>query len=258
MDLTRDYENAAFIENAASYPETWEEKAEDFRASRHAIGQARLGVAYGAGERERLDLFLPSGRPAGLVMFVHGGYWKAFGRETWSHLAAGPMERDFAVAVPSYPLAPQARIAEMTRCMVAAARRATELVPSAPLTVTGHSAGGHLAARLAMLAPEGMAWAVPISPLSDLAPLMRTEMNAVLGIDDAETEAESPVRGRPAPGVSCEVWVGAEERPAFLDQARWLSEAWDVPLRIAPGRHHFDVIEMLEDGDSPLTASVCA
>ena len=257
MDLTRDYENGAFIEDAAAYPEMWEETAHDFRASRHAVGQARLGVAYGPGERERLDLFLPSGRPAGLLMFVHGGYWKAFGRETWSHLAAGPMERDMAVAIPSYPLAPEARIAEMTRCMVAAAAKAVKLVPGAPLTVAGHSAGGHLAARLAMLAPEGMVRAVPISPLSDLAPLMRTEMNGVLGIDAVEAAAESPVRGRPAPGISCEVWVGAEERPAFLDQARWLSEAWDAPLRIAPGRHHFDVIEMLEDGDSPLTASVC-
>ena len=257
MDLTREYENGAFIEGAADYPPMWEEKAEDFRASRLAVGQARLDLPYGEGARERFDLFVPSGRPAGLVMFVHGGYWKAFGRELWSHLAAGPMARDLAVAMPSYTLAPEARIGAITRQIEAAARAAMAAVPDAPLTVTGHSAGGHLAARMAQVAHVGMVRSVPISPLSDLAPLMRTQMNEVLRIDAAEAEAESPIRGAPAPGMTVEVWVGAEERPAFLDQARWLSEAWGAPLRIAPGRHHFDVIEGLEDPDSPLCASVC-
>ena len=84
---------------------------------------------------------------------------------------------------------------------------------------------------------------------------MRTEMNEVLRIDEDEARAESPVRG--APTVPAEIWVGAEERPAFLDQARWLAKAWDAPLRIAPGRHHFDVIEGLEDPDAPLCASIC-
>jgi arylformamidase len=41
------------------------------------VGQAQ--AAY--------DLFLPEGTPAGLAVFVHGGYWKAFDRSVWSHLA---------------------------------------------------------------------------------------------------------------------------------------------------------------------------
>ena len=257
MDLSEAYENGAHIEGAETYPERWAEAAEDFRASRLAVGQARLGLRYGPHEREAFDLFVPSGRPAGLVLFLHGGYWKAFGRESWSHLAAGPMARDRAVAIPSYPLAPEARIGAITRSALAAARAAADAVPGAPLTVTGHSAGGHLAARIGQIGAPGLARVVPISPLSDLAPLMRTAMNEVLRIDSAEARAESPARGRPLPGVTAEAWVGEKERAAFLDQARWLSEAWEVPLRIAPGRHHFDVIEPLEDGESPLTAAIC-
>jgi hypothetical protein len=46
--------------------------------------------------------------------------------------------------------------------------------------------------------------------------------------------------------------VGADERPAFLDQARWLAEAWGVELTFETGRHHFDVIEGLEHADSPM------
>ena len=49
------------------------------------------------------------------------------------------------------------------------------------------------------------------------------------------------------------VWVGADERPAFLDQARWLSQAWDAPLVVDDDKHHFDVIEGLDDAQSRMT-----
>ena len=46
------------------------------------------------------------------------------------------------------------------------------------------------------------------------------------------------------------VWVGGDERPVFLEQARWLSEAWGCGLVIDDGRHHFDVVDGLETPDS--------
>ena len=96
---------------------------------------------------------------------------------------------------------------------------------------------------------------IPISPLSDLRPFLETSMNETLGLDDAEAIAESPITHERL-GVAMTVWVGAEERPAFLDQARWLAEAWRSDLRIAPGRHHFDILDDLEHPDSPLVRSI--
>ena len=58
------------------------------------------------------------------------------------------------------------------------------------------------------------------------------------------------------PSTPATVWVGSEERPAFLDQARWLSDAWDCSLQIDPGRHHFNVIDGLAREDSPLMQSI--
>ena len=52
------------------------------------------------------------------------------------------------------------------------------------------------------------------------------------------------------------VWVGGEERPSFLDQARWLAEAWDCGHVIDPSKHHFDVIDALSDTDSEMVAIV--
>ena len=252
------YANAAYIPDGAEYPQRWAAAAAAFRDG----ARARLGEAYGEDERERFDLFLPEGRPEGLVVFVHGGYWRAFGRELWSHLARGPVERGWAVAIPSYKLAPHARIAAITRQVGQAIVAAGGLIDG-PVRLTGHSAGGQLVARMLMAdgpLPDSVkariAGVVPISPVADLRPLLLTSMNVDLRLDAAEALAESPALRPRALFVPVTVWVGAEERPVFLDQARWLSDAWGVPCHVAPGRHHFDVIAPLEDGGSDLVAAL--
>jgi arylformamidase len=84
----------------------------------------------------QFDLFLPEGAPSGLLLFIHGGYWLKFDRESWSHLAAGAVARGRAFAVPSYTLAPEARIAEMTKEIACAVGVAAGLV-SGPVVVVG-------------------------------------------------------------------------------------------------------------------------
>ena len=256
MDLTRDYENGLFIPDAESYPPRWEEEAAHWRAAMGAVGKFRALDVAG----HPVELFLPSARPAGLVVFVHGGYWRRFSPAFFSWAAKGPMARDLAVALPAYPLCPTVRIRDITAHVARAVAAAMDAVPEGPVTVTGHSAGGHLAARMvcpgALANVSRIARCVPISPVSALEPLIRTAMNDDLHLDAEEAADESPARLTPLPHVATEVWVGAEERPAFLDQARWLAEAWDCGHRIAPGRHHFDVIEGLAEADDPLTEAV--
>jgi arylformamidase len=255
MNNDRAYANGAFIPGAESFPERWARDAAAFRQAR--AGKSRLGVPYGPGARQQFDLFLPDGEAKGLLVFIHGGYWMAFGREDWSQLAAGAAARGFACALPSYTLAPDARIAGMTVEMVRAVEAASEMVPG-PVIVTGHSAGGHLAARMGcgdVVLKALVTRVVPISPLADLAPLMATTMNATLRLDSAEAAAESPARQKLRPGCESHVWVGAQERPAFLWQARLLSEEWNCPWTAESGRHHFDVIEGLADPNSALVAA---
>lgn len=255
MELDDAYANSAYIDGADAYPPRWAAKAAQFR---DALGaRAELGLRYGVGEREVFDLFHPLGAARGTVVFVHGGYWKAFDRTYWSHLAAGSLAQGWSVAMPSYTLCPEIAISGITN-QIAAAVSAVADRAEGPLALTGHSAGGHLVAR--MLEPgmlpfavaQRIARVVPISPLSDLEPLLRTSMNDVFGMDGAEARAESPVH-QPVPDVPVTVWVGGDERPAFLDQARWLAEAWSVECHIAQGKHHFDMIDALVDADSDLS-----
>ena len=247
MDMDDRFANGTYIKDAASFPPMWDAKAAAFRNG----ARAKLDIPYGARTREKLDLFLPVGLPKGLMVFIHGGYWMAFDKSTWSHLAAGAVAQGWAVAVPSYDLCPNVRISQITAQMQAAVAHAATLVYG-PIRLTGHSAGGHLVARLA-----GMDWGgrlqkvVPISAVTDLVPLMQTRMNTRLQLDLAEAEAESP-QNSPKPDVPVTMWVGGDERPVFIEQSQDLAAKWHCGLHIAQGRHHFDVIAPLADPDSDL------
>jgi arylformamidase len=257
-DLTSAYANAERIPEAEAFPPRWRAEAQAMRATLGA--RARTGISYGPGARQSFDVFLPEGTPRGLMVFVHGGYWKAFEPADWSGFAEGALARGWGVAMPGYTLAPQARIAAMTDEIEAAIGAAAAEI-GGPLVLTGHSAGGHLSARMAC-ADRAPGWGgrlrrvVPISPLADLRPLLRTEMNEVLRLDAAEAASESPAFLGLRDGIDATVWVGAQERPAFVWQARLLSEEWDCPWHPDPGRHHFDVIDPLRDPASPLMTAL--
>ena len=163
--------------------------------------------------------------------------------------------------MPSYDLCPRVRISDITRQVAQAVSAAAREIPG-PLRLAGHSAGGHLVSRMAApgLLPgdvaERLARIMPISPLSDLRPLMRTRMNDDFRLDEAGAIAESPIFTTDRLPAQVAVWVGAAERPAFLDQARWLGEAWGCEVVIDESLHHFDVIDGLVEADSPLCRAV--
>jgi alpha-beta hydrolase superfamily lysophospholipase len=153
------------------------------------------------------------------------------------------------------------RIADITRQIAAAITKIADRT-FGPLALAGHSAGGHLVCRMTdpLVLPseirERIKQIVPISPLGDLAPLMDTAMNEILRIDAAEVQAESPVNMAPPHGLDVSIWVGANERPAFLEQAEQLARTWGARRVIEDGKHHFDVIDGLTDPDGPMVKAL--
>lgn len=254
------YNNRAHIPNGEDYPPRWAAEAEAFR---DALGEAaRLGLTYGPRPRQVFDLFLPQTAPRGTLIFVHGGYWRAFDRSIWSAFAAGALAESHAVAMPSYTLAPDARIAEITS-EIARAVTAIAAMTTGPLFLAGHSAGGHLVARMLNadvdLPPEvsaRLATCTPISPVGDLRSLVDTTMNDDFHLAEALAIAESPSLQPKTRDVATHIWVGGDERPVFIDQARALGAAWDAPVAVADGLHHFDVIDGLKDPGSALMRSI--
>lgn len=254
------YQNAAYIEGSDAYPECWLDAAERFRRQH----PGKQDIPYGPTRRQTLDLFEPEGPPKGLMLYLHGGYWQRFDKTVWSHLATGALAHGYAVAIPSYTLAPAARICEMASEVAWALATAASRIEG-PVHLVGHSAGGQLATRLvtktAPLDPDTgqrIHSVLSISGLHDLTPLINTHMNEILQVSDKEARYESPALLEPRPGVRVTVWVGADERPEFLRQAKLLSEAWDVPAIFEDRKNHFNVVDALADPDSPITRAALA
>ncbi len=260
IDWDDAFDNSGYVAGSERLAERWTANAPECRERRSRSGQARLDLEYGESERHRLDLFMPASKAAGLIVFVHGGYWHMLDKSYWSQLAAPALAAGWAVAIPSYPLAPQARVSEITRAI----RSAIELAASSvdgPIRLAGHSAGGHLVTRMACADIEFDARVLPrlqkvvaISGIYDLRPLLHTRMNATLGLDADEAAAESPALLSPRSGFELCCWVGAAERPEFLRQAHLLGEAWAGSAYevYEPGKQHFSVVDGLADAESAL------
>lgn len=261
------YANGANIAGGERWPGLWVDPARQFRADLEAKGRARLDLAYAEGARNRLDLFLPEGTPKGLVVFVHGGFWMKLDKSFWSHLAAGPLAHDHAVAMPSYTLCPDIRISGIGREVAKAIELAATEVDGS-IRLTGHSAGGHLVTRmicantpLPQAVRARIANTVSISGVHDLRPMMKTAMNETLAIDGAEAAAESPALLEPMDGARLCCWVGGNERAEFLRQNALLANVWTglgaTSMTVEePDRHHFNVIDGLADPDHALTRTL--
>jgi acetyl esterase/lipase len=259
MDWDDAYSNSAYIPDGEAFPARWAEAASAFRAS----ARAHLDQPYGPHEREVYDLFLPAGTPRGTVIFIHGGYWLAFDKSSWSHLAEGPLAHGWAVAMPSYTLCPEARIGEIVGQIGRAVSTIAEKHPG-EIRLSGHSAGGHLATRLCCADQplrDRIAKTLSISGLHDLRPLLQTAMRAKLRLDEAEAATQSPALLMPRTGVRVTAWAGADERPEFIRQTALLANIWTglgarMKQVLAPDRHHYDVIDEMAQPDSAMIAEL--
>lgn len=267
IDWNDAYENGRNIPGGERWPAAWVEPAGQAREDLSAENRAKLDLAYGTGERNRFDLFLPEGEPRGLVVYVHGGFWLRLDRRFWSHLSAGPLAHGYAVAMPSYTLCPDIRIAGIVREVAAAIETAAAAV-AGDLHLIGHSAGGQLVTRMVSQASPLSAatltrirHVVSLSGLHDLRPLMPTVMNERLNIDEVEAVAESPALLRPVEGTRLTCWVGAMERAEFLRQNALLANVWTglgatTATIVEPDRHHFNITDGLADPEHLLTKTL--
>ena len=253
------YANMAHVPGAAELPAQWQKDAAAYRESGVTVQQ---DIPYGDDARQKLDIVMPDGAPKGLAVFVHGGYWMKFDKSHWTHFAEGARASGWAVALPGYTLAPQARIAgitdEIRRAIICAATHI-----DGPIRLAGHSAGGHLVSRMVcsditLPCADRIDHVLSISGVHDLRPLMRTEMYKTLNLDLAEARAESPALLEPRDGANVTAWVGGAERPEFIRQTELLALTWhgfevDISTVVAPTLNHFTVIDGLKDADSTLT-----
>jgi len=260
------FANMAYVAGSEALPQLWTQSAAAYRASGVRIDE---DIPYGDHPREKFDLIWPEGTPKGLVVFVHGGFWIRLDKSYWTDFAQGARANGWAVCIPSYTLAPHARISHMTRQISQAIEVAAQQIDG-PIRIAGHSAGGHLATRmicddtpLTQPTLARIARVQSISGLHDLRPLMHTKMNDLFQMDEVEAKLESAVLHRPALAIPYCCWVGGGERPEFIRQSKVMAHMWaglDMHATcVIDGAHnHFTVLDDLRRTDSKILQNLLA
>ena len=219
-----------------------------------SVPNARRDVRYGLRPRQRFD-WLPSGiQLAPTFVFVHGGYWQNYTKESLAFVARGALECGFNVVLAEYTLAPDLG-------MTGIASEITDLLDflhsspdefgfaERPVCLCGHSAGGQLATL--NLAHPAVTVTVAMSALFDLEPIALSWLNDKLRLTPDEVDRYSPVR-RIRTGSPLIVSVGADELPELIRQSReYVSAcvAHEQPVNFVkiPQGTHFSVLEDLAD-----------
>jgi len=227
-------------------------------------------IAYGTHPDEWLWYVPGPSSDAPLLVFIHGGYWRRLSADDGCLLSPGAHALGLAFASINYTLCPNGPL----DLLVDQTRRAIDRLHSdaptfgfdpARMHISGHSAGGHLAAMVSLHDPRPRGY-IMVSGIFDITPIVHTPINDDVRMSNADAEHLSPM-GRivPRPGTDCITTWGERETSEFRRQSIEWAERWSAipnhPRAIAvesPNRHHFDVIDDLVLPGSPLGSAVRA
>lgn len=116
--------------------------------------EKRLNLAYGNHILQKIDLYIPKGaKKFPSVLVFHGGGWRAGSRKMFGRMCEELARRGIGAATCGYRLAPEFKYPAFMEDAAAAVALARKEFAKAGgdlrrLFLTGHSAGGHIAALL--------------------------------------------------------------------------------------------------------------
>lgn len=192
--------------------------------------ECRIDVSFGSKPGEKLDIW-PGRGGSPILLFIHGGYWRAFDKNMFRFVAERFVEAGACVVLNNYDLCPNVgmdEIARQNRQALAWIYRNASAMGGDPgrIHVTGHSAGGHLTAMLMStdwadygLPFDAINGAVPVSGLFDLEPLRLSYLNADLRMDAEVARRNSPMYHLPKCMPPTVVAVGGGETDEFRRQS---------------------------------------
>ncbi len=251
MALMREYSPRNQVPDLRAMFRQWSVDGMAWRAK-----HAALDIAYGATADETFDLYRPArvARPP-VWMFIHGGYWQATGKEQHAQFMQGMLDAGYAVANVDYGLAPETSlekiVAQIGACIDFIARSGEALgVDASAIHVSGHSAGGHLAAMMACRTDGAQVRsALLLSGLFEMTPFEFLPMGRIVGLKGAaDIDALSPAR-RPCRAARIGVALGGLESDEFKWQSDEIARVWKAPspLHVA-GANHFTLLDGLNAG----------
>ena len=257
------YNPRTTVANAGEIIPAWKIRAEKTRA-RFAFD---ADISYGPHPREILD-FYRARNAKGILIYIHGGYWRMLSKVETSWVADGFVEQGASVALINYPLCPEVTLSDIResiiRSFVHLYKKVLNDDERKNIVVAGHSAGGYLAAlHLATdwtkfgLPENPVAGVIAISGIYDVAPLMQTSMNTDIGITNETAIDLNVVTAKIKSHAPIVFAVGGNEPQEFHRQAADQAKAWaaiEPKILSLAGMNHFTVVDALADPQGALNA----
>lgn len=256
-ELERQYDARATVPDIATELKAYR----DASTPMYELTPCWRDVSYGTGPDETLDLFPVAGQPeAPLLVFIHGGYWRALHSQDSVFMAQQLTAHGIAVAAINYTLAPQATLAHIVaQCQRAVTwllnDAASHGIAPQRTVLAGSSAGAHLAALLLTpdsqtaqgLLPQALHGGVLLSGLYDLEPVQRCLPNTWLNLSVQEAKRLSPMLHLPHPTLPLYIAVAEQDTDEFKRQSRDYAAACSaqnnpITWHEASQRNHFDIV----------------
>ena len=229
-----------------------------------------LDLPYGPTRAECLDLFPAEGAvddaPAPCHLFFHGGYWRSLSHKEFSFVVEGLVASGVTVAVVNYALCPTVAFGEVVRQARAALawvyrHAATWGIDPRQLSVSGHSAGGHLCAMLLAtdwqetygLPDDLIKGALCVSGLYDLSPFPWSWLQPKLQLTGRDVIDYSPVQQPCRVPAKVQLVAGGEESSEFARQMQDYAEQLrgqgiNVESAVLEDDDHFSLLEHYRTG----------
>lgn len=229
------YSPSSCVANIEPFLEAYVVESERVRLERPP-----LTIRYGPGERAELDVFASGSEQ--VHCFVHGGYWQQLSKSSASFPAEHFVDAGVTYVAIGYDLCPALSLAEIVGQVRAAVRWVSTEFPDAALTVSGSSAGAHLAAMAGLT--EDVDRLILLSGVFDLRPLVGTDINELIGLHANDAAQLSPLLLDPPTAQVKVVW-GSNETEAFKRQSQLYATHLAVTGIEVPERNHFDLVHDL-------------
>lgn len=243
----------------------------DIKARRHQSAELalqRLGapetIAYGPGANETFDLYRAAGADRPLMIYVHGGAWRAGRARDFAALAEPFVRAGAQVAMLDFDLIDERRgdlfpmVEQVRRATAQICRQARDYgADPARIHLVGHSSGAHMAGCIVTADWRALgfdacplAGALLCSGMYDLAPVRLSARSRYVAFTDAMVEELSAERH--IARIQCPLILahGTLETPEFQRQTRDFHAALTkagkpVRLIVGTGYNHFEILETL-------------